>query len=119
MNNSKRRNGRILGLLVFFILCFFASFFLGRYPITPKELIEVVASRILPIEKTWTSAVEHVIFQVRLPRVLLAALIGAGSVSYTHLVLQKVFRPSLTRLSGRIKKHLQNRQWLYQSYQYF
>ena len=60
MNNSKRRNGRILGLLVFFILCFFASFFLGRYPITPKELIEVVASRILPIEKTWTSAVEHV-----------------------------------------------------------
>ena len=49
MNTSNRRNGRILGLLVFFILCFFASFFLGRYPITPKELIEVEASRIMPI----------------------------------------------------------------------
>ena len=91
MNNSKRRNGRILGLLVFFILCFFASFFLGRYPITPKELIEVVASRILPIEKTWTSAVEHVIFQVRLPRVLLAALIGAG-LSCAGAAYQGIFQ---------------------------
>ena len=91
MNDSKRRNGRILGLLVFFILCFFASFFLGRYPITPKELIEVVASRILPIEKTWTSAVEHVIFQVRLPRVLLAALIGAG-LSCAGAAYQGIFQ---------------------------
>lgn len=91
MNNSKRRNGRILGLLVFFIFCFFASFFLGRYPITPKELIEVVASRILPIEKTWTSAVEHVIFQVRLPRVLLAALIGAG-LSCAGAAYQGIFQ---------------------------
>ena len=91
MNDSKRRSGRILGLLVFFILCFFASFFLGRYPITPKELIEVVASRILPIEKTWTSAVEHVIFQVRLPRVLLAALIGAG-LSCAGAAYQGIFQ---------------------------
>ena len=99
MNNSKRRNGRILGLLVFFILCFFASFFLGRYPITPKELIEVVASRILPIEKTWTSAVEHVIFQVRLPRVLLAALIGAG-LSCAGAAYQGIFQnPMVSPLS--------------------
>lgn len=81
----------MLGLLMFFILCFFASFFLGRYPITPKKLIEVVASRILPIEKTWTSAVEHVIFQVRLPRVLLAALIGAG-LSCAGAAYQGIFQ---------------------------
>ena len=80
-----------MGLLMFFILCFFASFFLGRYPITPKKLIEVVASRILPIEKTWTSAVEHVIFQVRLPRVLLAALIGAG-LSCAGAAYQGIFQ---------------------------
>ena len=81
----------MLGLLMFFILCFFASFFLGRYPITPKKLIEVVASRILPIEKTWTSAVEHVIFQVRLPRVVLAALIGAG-LSCVGAAYQGIFQ---------------------------
>ena len=81
----------MLGLLMFFILCFFASFFLGRYPITPKKLIEGVASRILPIEKTWTSAVEHVIFQVRLPRVVLAALIGAG-LSCAGAAYQGIFQ---------------------------
>ena len=90
MNDSKRRSGRILGLLVF-LSSVFCLLFLGRYPITPKELIEVVASRILPIEKTWTSAVEHVIFQVRLPRVLLAALIGAG-LSCAGAAYQGIFQ---------------------------
>nr|WP_288555459.1 iron ABC transporter permease [uncultured Mediterraneibacter sp.] len=91
MKETKRRKIRMLVLLVFFVLCFFASFFLGRYPITPKELIEVVTSRVLPLEKTWTSAVENVIFQVRLPRVLLAALIGAG-LSCAGAAYQGIFQ---------------------------
>ena len=45
----------------------------------------------MPIEKTWTSAVEHVIFQVRLPRVLLAALIGAG-LSCAGATYQGIFQ---------------------------
>lgn len=51
---------------------------LGRYPIEPWTLIRVLASRVIPVTPDWTSQVETVLFNVRLPRVLMAALIGAG-----------------------------------------
>jgi len=56
----------------------FLSFFLGRYPITPLTLIRVLASRVFPIEPDWPDTVETVIFNIRLPRILLGMCIGAG-----------------------------------------
>lgn len=38
----------------------------------------MLASRVIPVTPDWTSQVETVLFNVRLPRVLMAALIGAG-----------------------------------------
>ncbi len=65
-------------MVVLFAVCFFGSFMLGRYPIEPWTLIRVLASRVIPVTPDWTSQVETVLFNVRLPRVLMAALIGAG-----------------------------------------
>lgn len=65
-------------MVVLFAVCFFGSFMLGRYPIDPWTLIRVLASRVIPVTPDWPSQVETVLFNVRLPRVLMAALIGAG-----------------------------------------
>ncbi|WP_320930325.1 iron ABC transporter permease [Hungatella sp.] len=78
MADKHRVRGRLTAMVVLFAVCFFGSFMLGRYPIEPWTLIRVLASRVIPVTPDWTSQVETVLFNVRLPRVLMAALIGAG-----------------------------------------
>ena len=78
-------------MVVLFAVCFFGSFMLGRYPIEPWTLIRVLASRVIPVTPDWTSQVETVLFNVRLPRVLMAALIGAG-LSAAGAAYQGIFK---------------------------
>lgn len=79
------------GLVILFILCFWGSFFLGRYPISPKLLFDVFVSKITGSAPYWESAVEQVLFQVRLPRVVMASLIGAG-LSCAGAAYQGIFQ---------------------------
>lgn len=65
-------------LVVIFIVVFFGSFMLGRYPVSPPELMKIILSGIIDIPQSWPDAAENVIFQIRLPRVLAAAIIGAA-----------------------------------------
>lgn len=78
MADKHRVRVRLIAMVVLFAVCFFGSFMLGRYPIEPWTLIRVLASRVIPVTPDWPSQVETVLFNVRLPRVLMAALIGAG-----------------------------------------
>jgi len=55
-----------------------ASLCLGRYPIAPGTVLRVLVSRVAPIVRTWDPTVETVVWQVRLPRALAAALVGAA-----------------------------------------
>lgn len=84
----KRRLVLIAG---FFVVCFLGSFLLGRYPIYPDTLCKVLLSRFIPIKADWAPQVETVIFKVRLPRVLMAALIGAG-LSCAGAAYQGIFK---------------------------
>ena len=58
-----------------------ASLCLGRYPVAPKTVLQVLVARFAPIARTWDPTVETVVWQVRLPRALAAALIGAALAS--------------------------------------
>jgi iron complex transport system permease protein len=58
-----------------------ASLCLGRYPIAPQTVLQVLLSRFVPITHTWDPTVETVVWQVRLPRALAAALVGAALAS--------------------------------------
>src|SRR5664280_2447289 len=58
-----------------------ASLCLGRYPITPQTVLRVLVSRFAPIARTWDPTVDTVVWQVRLPRALAAALVGAALAS--------------------------------------
>ncbi|MCE5193613.1 MAG: iron ABC transporter permease [Candidatus Cryosericum sp.] len=66
-----------LGVLVVLL----ASLCLGRYPVSLQTVARVLISRFVPIARTWDPTVETVIWQVRLPRALAAALVGAALAS--------------------------------------
>ena len=79
--NSKAKNRVpypviITGLGIVLIVAVMLSVFLGRYPITPVELLSILFSKIFPIEPFWTDQMEKILFNVRLPRIVLACLVG-------------------------------------------
>lgn len=54
------------------------SLSIGRYGMDLGTQIKILLSTVFPIEPTWTQMEETVVLQIRLPRILLALLIGAG-----------------------------------------
>lgn len=91
---KKKEKQVLLYLLLLFFVCFFSSFLMGRYPIAPVELIKILLSKIIPLPATWNSQLEIVLFQIRLPRVFMAALIGGG-LACAGAVYQGVFQNPL------------------------
>ena len=91
-------------LVVIFIVVFFGSFMLGRYPVSPPELIKIILSGIIDIPQSWPDAAENVIFQIRLPRVLAAAIIGAAlslaGVSYQGMFQNPMVSPDILGASS-------------------
>ncbi len=85
---------RLVILISLPLILFLISLFWGRYPISPLTVIQVLASTALPIEQTWPDTVETVIFQIRLPRTLLAMAIGAG-LAISGASFQGMFRNPL------------------------
>ena len=61
-------------LLALFLL----SFVLGRYGVPLGEVVKILLSRVFPIEQTWTDNMAIAVWNVRLPRILLACLVGCG-----------------------------------------
>ena len=91
-------------LVVIFIVVFFGSFMLGRYPVSPPELMKIILSGIIDIPRSWPDAAENVIFQIRLPRVLAAAIIGAAlsiaGVSYQGMFQNPMVSPDILGASS-------------------
>lgn len=84
-------------LLVLFLLALamgFGSLFLGRFPIPLTTMLRVLASRILPIARDWGPTVETVVFNIRVPRVILAMFVGAG-LSICGAAFQGMFQNPL------------------------
>lgn len=74
-----------------FLLVFLSSFLLGRYSVNPLTAVRILLGRLLSLQKTWSSAEEAVVINIRLPRILAAALIGAG-LSVSGAAYQGMFR---------------------------
>ena len=91
-------------LVAVFIVVFFGSFMLGRYPVSPPELMKIILSGIIDIPQSWPDAAENVIFQIRLPRVLAAAIIGAAlsiaGVSYQGMFQNPMVSPDILGASS-------------------
>ena len=78
-------------LFISLIAAMIGSVTLGRYPIGLKELGGILASRIWNIAPFWTKTQESLLLQHRLPRILLACLVG-GSLACAGAAYQGVFQ---------------------------
>lgn len=90
----KGRKSAYLALLVLPLIVGFASLFLGRFPISVHTMLRVLLSRVFPVQVNWPSTVETVVFNIRLPRVVLAMCIGAG-LSASGAAFQGMFQNPL------------------------
>ena len=97
---------RILVLVLIMLLTglFFASFLVGTYPIPVGTVWDVLWSRITEFTPYWDPAVEKVIFQVRIPRILLGILVGGGlavsGASYQTLFKNPMVSPDILGVSA-------------------
>jgi len=78
----------IAGLLV---LVFGASLALGRYSIPFFDSFKIVLSRIFPIPVTWENVPDAVVMDLRLPRTIAAAIIGAA-LALSGATYQSIFK---------------------------
>ena len=70
---------RICILLAVLAVLFLASFVLGRYDVPASQVVRILLHGMgLPMEQTWTDPMATAILQIRLPRILLAALVGCA-----------------------------------------
>ena len=92
----KNENKEIISivLLVFLpIILFFASFLMGRYPVSPVDVVKTILSPIFP-QLTVSSTINTIVWQIRLPRILAALLVGA-SLSIAGTAFQGIFKNPL------------------------
>ena len=73
----KNNNIKIIFLVVLLILAFFFSICIGRYGISPLEVVESLLSFFLQKEPT-DELKYNVVMQVRMPRILLSIIVGSG-----------------------------------------
>lgn len=96
MEKNKRQRIIKFSLIALPIIAFFISLCLGRYGVSPGTVFTILAARLpfTSIEPTWSGLEESVVVQLRMPRVILAMLIGAG-LSCAGVSLQGLFRNPL------------------------
>jgi iron complex transport system permease protein len=94
---EKRPSKLKWALMVAFPVCLFTvSLFLGRYIVPPDQVVCILGQKLLklPIKTYWTETVETVVIRVRLPRAIMAALVGAG-LSMSGASFQGMFQNPL------------------------
>lgn len=81
----------LIVLAAVLLALFLLSFVLGRYDVPLWQVVRILLSRVLPLEETWTANMAVAVLNVRLPRILLACLVGC-SLSAAGTAYQSVFR---------------------------
>ena len=81
----------ILILLPIFI--FFLSFLIGRYPLTPVEVVMTILAKVFPSLQVSATATT-IVWDIRLPRIVAAILVGAA-LSVAGAAFQGTFKNPL------------------------
>lgn len=92
----------ILIIALFFVMI--ASVTLGRYPISLKELAGILGSKIFKIEQFWSNTQESLLLIHRIPRIILACLVGcclsAAGASYQGVFQNPMAAPDILGASS-------------------
>ena len=73
---SRRARFVVLALALILIGATAISLLLGRYPIDPAQAVAMLVNQIVPLDPIWTEQQVTLFFNVRLPRILLALMVG-------------------------------------------
>lgn len=81
------------GLVIVLVLTVIVAMRLGTVGIEPGQIVAILFKRVLGLDVgiAWSAAAESIIWQIRLPRVLGAAIVGAGLAS-AGVVFQGLLR---------------------------
>ncbi len=90
--NAKKKSASSYLIFIFlYLFSFVLAFLIGRFPISPLELVGILISKPLNLDWGYTPQAISVVWNIRLPRVLMAGLVGAA-LSLSGLIMQTVFR---------------------------
>lgn len=83
-------------MTAFPVFLFILSLFLGRYTVSPDQVLCILGQKLLnlPIDRFWTDTAETVVIKVRLPRAIMAAMVGGG-LSMSGASFQGMFQNPL------------------------
>lgn len=73
---SRRARFVVLALALILIGATAISLLLGRCPIDPAQAVAMLVNQIVPLDPIWTEQQVTLFFNVRLPRILLALMVG-------------------------------------------
>ncbi len=91
-SSHAKRNALIMIILAIVLVALaLVSFAWGRYGLPVGEVCRIIGSRFLPIEETWTGTQERVVLSIRMPRILMACMVGC-SLSASGAAYQGVFQ---------------------------
>jgi len=76
------------------VILFWVSFIWGRYDIPLTQVVRILLSHLFPMEETWSRAMAVTVLNVRLPRILLACMVGC-CLSAAGTAYQSVFQNPL------------------------
>ena len=91
MTQNRRKNMPLWIFALVLPALILLSVAMGRYPVPVREVVRILLSKIFPISQTWTAHMATAVWNIRLPRVLLACLVGAA-LSAAGTAYQTVFR---------------------------
>ena len=89
--STKRNIIKFILLILIPIIAFLFSITLGRYSISLKEIFTIIYAKIFDIKINYPKVIDTVIFQVRIPRIVIAMIVGS-SLSISGAVYQGMFK---------------------------
>lgn len=94
INNQPWQIGTTIGMGILTAALSLTALCLGRYELSIVDVVKILLSPVWDLQQTWTDAMADVVFQVRLPRVFAALLVGAG-LSISGTTYQGIFKNPL------------------------
>lgn len=93
MNDDAKEILSIVLLIFLPIILFFISFLLGRYPISPIDVISTILCPIFP-QLEVSPTITTIVFEIRLPRIIAAIVVGAA-LAMAGAAFQSIFKNPL------------------------
>ena len=93
MDSQNKEVITFLLLVILPIILFFASFLIGRYPISPVDVVKTILSPIFPQLKVFQT-ITTIVFEIRLPRIIAAFAVGSA-LALAGTSFQSIFKNPL------------------------